>query len=155
MKDPIQLWSDLVNRFAEQSRCKSRQVGAIIVKNDRLIAEGWNSAPRGSTTEECPRGRCQGKEQASGSGLDQAICCHAEVNAIGNCAKLGNSTEGATLYCNTYPCAECAKLVVAAGILEVRYLKAYPSPLTDLIFRNAEVQVSLLEEISWKQSGAI
>jgi dCMP deaminase len=146
MKDPQKLFKDLVFRFAEQSKCKSRQVGAIIVKDGHLVAEGWNGAPSGSTCEQCPRPKCNGGLQSSGAGLDQAICCHAEANAIGNCAKRGITTHGASLYCTTFPCAECSKLIVAAGISQVVYSVKYPSPLSELILINAGVQVEQMSE---------
>jgi len=140
MRDPEQLWYDLVHRFASQSRCKSRQVGAIIVKDNHLVAEGWNSAPKGSSTDACPRAKCRGEEQASGAGLDSAICCHAEANAIGNCSKRGVATDGASLFCTTLPCAECAKLIVAAGIREVVFGSQYASTLTYKIFERAMIE---------------
>lgn len=139
MKNPEVLWRDLVFRFAAQSRCKSRQVGAIVVKDGFLISEGWNSAPAGSSTDECPRPKCKGDEQPSGVAMDQILCAHAEANAISGCARRGISTAGATLYCTTFPCAECAKLIVGAGILEVVYDVPYPSPLTTSIFDKAMI----------------
>ena len=140
MKEPELLWFDLVNRFAKQSKCKSRAVGAIIVKDDCLIAEGFNSAPCGSTTEECPRQKCNGVDAPSGGALDQAICSHAEANALANCAKRGVRTEGAELYVSCLPCSECAKAVVGAGIKKVVYIDYYDSPLTFHIFEKAKVE---------------
>lgn len=139
MKEPQNLWKDLVNRFAQQSKCKSRQVGCIIVKENHVIAEGWNGAPSKSSCDECPRPKCKGESQASGTALDLAICSHAEANAIGNCAKRGVATQGAYLYCTTFPCAECAKLIVAAGITRVCYDVEYPAELSRQIFKNAGV----------------
>lgn len=141
MKNPELLWFDLVNRFAKQSKCKSRAVGAIIVKDDCLIAEGFNSAPCGSTTEECPRQKCQGVESPSGAYLDQAICSHAEANALANCAKRGVRTEGAELYCTTEPCLECSKLIIGAGIKLVVFSDEYPSPLSRRVLESAGIRV--------------
>ena len=139
MKDPDQLWFDLVKRFSQQSKCLSRGVGAILVdEKGHLFGQGWNSAPFGSKSKDCPR--CV-KTCDSGSKLDQAICSHAEANAIGNASRSGRPTSNATLYCTTYPCAECAKLIVAAGIKEVVYNEPYPSPLTDHIFQNANIHI--------------
>jgi dCMP deaminase len=138
MRNPEQLWYDIVRRFAKQSKCQSRAVGAILVKDDSMIAEGWNSAPCGSSTEQCPRGKCAGKE-ASGTNLEQAICTHAEANAIANCAKRGVSTDNAIIYTTCFPCAECAKLIVSAGIKEVIYDKAYPTDLSYIIFNQASI----------------
>lgn len=146
MKNPDQLWLDIVHRFAAQSRCQSRQVGAILVKDNRLISEGWNSPPKGSSATDCPR--CKVKVE-SGKGLEFAICAHAEANAIANGAYLGASTLGSTIYCTTYPCAECAKLIVGAGVVEVVYQQHYDSPLTDMIFKAARMRIrSFFTEVS-------
>ena len=139
MRDPDSLWLDLVNRYAKQSKCRSRVVGAILVdKHNHCFGQGYNSAPYGSSTDQCAR--CDNKTP-SGVDLSLALCSHAEANAIGNAVRAGRSTEGATLYCTLYPCSECAKLVVAAGIVEVVYDQWYNSPLTEMIFKNANVKV--------------
>lgn len=139
MKDPDSLWKDLVVRFSDQSKCQSRKVGAILVdQQGHMFGQGFNGAPNGSDTIDCPR--CS-KQVESGKNLDQAICSHAEANAISIAAKNGRSTIGSTLYCTTYPCAECAKLIVGAGIVEVVYLVEYNSPLTDVIFKNASIKM--------------
>jgi len=139
MKDPAKLWRDLKFRFAEQSKCKSRQVGCVVIRGNHVIAEGWNGAPEGSTCDQCPRPKCRGEVQSSGAGLELAICAHAEANAIGNCARRGVSTHGAAIHCTTLPCAECAKLIVAAGIHYVSFSVDYPAELTRHIFANAGV----------------
>lgn len=141
MKNPNKLWKDITYRFAEQSQCKSRKVGCIIVKDDFLLGEGWNSAPYGSTTEMCPRDKCNGKSCEAGKDLSQAVCAHAEANAIGNCASTGRSTKNATLYSSTKPCSECAKLIVAAKIRKVVFFEDYPSPLTERILENAGIDL--------------
>lgn len=105
-----------------QSKCKSRNVGCIIVKDDVLIGEGWNSAPVGSNCDQCTR--CNGSYK-SGENLESAICTHAEANAIGNCTKRGISTLGAVLYCTHFCCKYCASLIIAAGIKEVVWIKEY------------------------------
>lgn len=129
MKNPDRLWLDICYRFSDQSKCKSRHVGCLIVHEDRVIGQGYNGAPEGSSCEDCPRPKCRGETTEStgtGSNLDLAICAHAEANAIGYCARHGISTRGAILYCTTLPCSECAKLIVAAGIKEVVYDTTYP-----------------------------
>lgn len=133
----------MVFRFAQQSQCLSRQVGAILVKDNYILGEGWNSAPRGSTTNSCPRSNCSKtkKCKVEGKDLTQAICTHAEANAIGYCAAEGRATKGSILYSTTKPCAECAKLIVAAQIIKVIYYEDYPTPLTDRIFENADIKV--------------
>lgn len=123
MKDAAKLWKDIAYRFAQQSHCQSRQVGAILVnKHDHLIAQGWNGAPSGSSCRHCRR--CN-EPCNSGENLEKAICAHAEANLLGHCAKAGVATNGATLYCTTRPCSECAKLIIAAGIATVIYFEDY------------------------------
>jgi len=137
MKNRTQLYIDLINRIAEQSECISRKVGAIIVKNDSVFGEGWNSPPSKCKPEECLR--CNSPDHQSGKDLNMALCAHAEANLIATCAKEGRDTNGAEMWCTTKPCAECAKLIVRAGIKKVQYLNDYPSPYTDLIFKNAGI----------------
>lgn len=145
MKSPGSLWCDILNRFSQQSRCKSRSVGALVVKDEFLIAEGWNSAPRGSSCDDCRRSKCLGLSDLSGTYLDQAICAHAEANAIANCAKRGVATDGAELWVSCTPCSECAKLIVGAGIRKVTYLIEYPSPLSYQVFEKAKVECVLYQ----------
>ena len=104
-----------------------------------MLLQGFNGAPKGSTTAECPRGKCRGLGGESGKELHNAICAHAEVNLIGLCAKRGISSDGCVLYCTSHPCSECAKLIVSAGIIEVVYNEEYPDPLAALIFKNAGI----------------
>lgn len=124
MRDPRQLWRDIAHRFAAQSKCRSRQVGCVIVTPDnRLIGQGYNGAPKGSSCDDCPR--CNRKNRTSGKALDKAICTHAEANAIGFAAKCGISLEGCTMYTTTRPCLECAKLIVVSGLSAVVYFQDY------------------------------
>lgn len=126
MKNPFALWSDITKRFAEQSKCQSRKVGCILVSPDgRMIGQGYNGAPRGSSCDDCDRCNKAGGNPESGKDLSLALCAHAEANAIGYAARKGIALEGCTLYCTTRPCLECAKLIVAAGIIEVVYLESY------------------------------
>ena len=126
MKSPEKLWRDVAYRFAQQSKCQSRQVGAIIVTPDNhMIGQGYNGAPVGSKCKDCPR--CRNKVE-SGKGLDRAICTHAEANAIAYAAKVGFSTKNCTLYSTLKPCLECAKLIIGAGISRVVYYNDYDDP---------------------------
>lgn len=141
MKNPEKLWRDIAYRFAQQSKCKSRQVGAIIVTQDNhMIGQGYNGAPAGSDCGDCPR--CY-KKPESGTLLDRAICCHAEANAIAYAAKIGVSTKGCTLYSTLKPCLDCAKLIVGAGIDKVVYYSDYPDPnkLALKCLKNAGIKV--------------
>lgn len=126
MRDPTKLWKEICITFARQSKCKTRQVGCVIVKDDHLIGQGWNGAPYGSSCEDCIRPRCNGDDShPSGSDLDKAMCAHAELNAIGYCARFGISTQGATMYIKCLCCFDCAKLIIASGITKIIYFEDY------------------------------
>lgn len=141
MKNSLSLWRDICDRFALQSQCQSRQVGCIIVNEDRIIGQGYNGAPVHSDCENCMR--CKNKAPI-GQKLDIAICTHAESNAIGYCARHGISTRGATLYTTLTPCVECAKLIITAGIVEVISFNTYDNidqiAITTELFKNASVK---------------
>ena len=106
---------------------KDRKIGAVIVKNKRIVTTGYNGAPAGIKT--CvERGECLRKKLGIPSGTKHEICyaIHAEQNAIIQAAKLGSSIDGATLYCTHQPCVICAKMIVNSGITRVVYKHGYP-----------------------------
>lgn len=116
---------------------QDRKIGAVIVKNKRIVTTGYNGAPSGIKT--CvERGECLRKKLGIASGTKHEICyaIHAEQNAIIQAAKLGSSIDGATLYCTHQPCVICAKMIVNAGISRVVYQHGYPD----------EFAVQMLEE---------
>src|SRR5207244_10655571 len=100
----------------------TRHIGAVIVKDNRQIATGYNGTPSGIKNcfeGGCPRCMARVKgEIKSGEGLDRCMCTHAEANAIMQCALFGNagSTRGATLYSTFAPCTECSKVRISVGI---------------------------------------
>lgn len=105
----------------------NRKIGAVIVKNKRIMTTGYNGAPAGVRT--CvERGECLREKLGIPSGTKQEICyaTHAEQNAIIQAARLGVSIDGATLYCTHQPCGICAKMIVNAGIARVVYNEGYP-----------------------------
>ena len=105
----------------------NRKIGAVIVKNKRIMTTGYNGAPAGVRT--CvERGECLRRKMNVPSGTRAEICyaIHAEQNAIIQAAKLGVSIEGATLYCTHQPCVVCAKMIVNSGIVRVVYEEGYP-----------------------------
>ena len=145
MKSPDRLWYDIAYRYAKQSKCRSRHVGCVLVYEDRSIGQGWNGAPDGSSVNDCKREKCCNSCIKSGVGLSDAICCHAEINCIGYCARHGVATRGSTLYCTTFPCLYCAGALVAAGVREVVYDVMYgeeeDNKITFTIFEKAKVKV--------------
>ena len=105
----------------------NRKVGAVIVKNKRIVTTGYNGAPAGIKT--CvERGECLRQKLGIASGTRAELCyaVHAEQNAIIQAALLGSSIDGATLYCTHQPCVLCAKMIVNSGIRRVVYREGYP-----------------------------
>lgn len=100
--------------WAENSYCKRRQVGALLVKDKMIISDGYNGTPSGFENN------C---EDESNTSLPYVL--HAEANAITKVARSGNSSDGATLYVTASPCIECAKLIIQAGIKRVVYGEEY------------------------------
>ncbi len=100
--------------WAENSYCKRRQVGALIVKDKSIISDGYNGTPSGFENI------CEDEEDRT-----KPYVLHAEANAITKVAKSGNSSDGATLYVTASPCIECAKLIIQAGIVRVVYSEVY------------------------------
>jgi dCMP deaminase len=111
---------------AMRSNCMKRKVAAIIVKDHRVISTGYNGTPRGARN--CNEGgcpRCNGMA-ASGTALDECLCCHGEENAITQAAYHGTSLKGAALYTTYAPCLLCTKMIINSGISEVVYNQEYP-----------------------------
>ena len=100
--------------WAENSHCQRRKVGAIIVKHDMIISDGFNGTPSGFENV------CEDE-----SGFTKPYVLHAEANAITKVARSNNSSDGATLYITASPCMECSKLIIQAGIRRVVYHELY------------------------------
>ena len=120
--------------WAENSYCRRRQVGALLVKDKMIISDGYNGTPSGFENE------CE--ENADHS---KPYVLHAEANAITKVAKSGNSSQGATLYVTASPCMECSKLIIQAGIKRVVYKDEYR--LTDGVdlLRRAGIEVEKID----------
>jgi dCMP deaminase len=135
---------EMVKVIASWSSCyqSNRKIGALIVKNKRIITTGYNGAPSGypSCVE---RGECLRRKANIPSGTKHEFCyaIHAEQNAIVQAAKLGISIEGATLYCTHQPCVICAKLIVNSGIIRVVYQEPYPDELATEIMKTVGIKV--------------
>lgn len=145
IKDQRPSWDEyfmeITHVVKKRSTCLSRQVGAVIVKDKRIITTGYNGAASGMT--HCLETGCIRKEMNIPSGQRHELCkaIHAEQNAIIQAAKLGLSIEGATLYCTTAPCAICAKMIINSGITKVIYDSEYPDELAMEYFKEAGVEV--------------
>ena len=125
---------------------RDRKIGAVIVKNKRILTTGYNGAPAGIKT--CvERGECLRKKQGIASGTRQELCyaIHAEQNAIIQAAKLGVSIQDATLYCTHQPCVICAKMIVNAGISRVVYREGYPDEFAREMLEEGGVSLERFE----------
>ena len=133
-----------------RSNCLTRQVGAVIVRNHRQLATGYNGTPPGIRNcfeGGCPRCQMRARGQIkSGEGLERCLCNHAEANAIMHCAILGieAGTEGAILYTTYIPCLECTKMAVTIGIREFFYMGTYPEGSLGLL-KEAGVRTKKLD----------
>ena len=116
---------DIADVVKRRGNCMRRQVGAVIVKNRRIISTGYNGTPRGVTN--CCDGGCPrcASDAPSGSNLGECICSHAEENAITQAAFYGIAVNGAVLYCTISPCLICSRMIINAGIKEVVYEDEY------------------------------
>lgn len=131
---------DLTSHIATWSSCLRRQVGAIIVQDNRVISTGYNGAPKGiESCVECGQCRKESFQCGTNTGHDLCKAVHAEANAIAQASRYGISTNGATLYCNYSPCSMCAKLIINAGIAKVYYENEYPDRFAMELLDEADV----------------
>jgi len=131
---------------ALRSNCLKRRVAAVIVKDKRIIATGYNGTPRGVTN--CDEGGCPrcASIDASGKGLSECLCSHAEENAIVQSAYHGVSVKGAVIYTTFSPCLMCTKMIINAGITEVVYHADYSIQETPLrLLKEAGISARKIE----------
>jgi dCMP deaminase len=120
---------------ASRSTCSRRRVGAIVVKDKRILATGYNGAPAG--LRHC--------DHTGGADLRDGHCArstHAEQNAIVQAAKYGTPIDGATIYCTAQPCLTCAKLLANAGVRRVVFEGEYPDDLAVAICAEARIELA-------------
>lgn len=120
--------------WAENSYCKRRKVGALIVKDKMIISDGYNGTPSGFENV------CEDENNET-----KAYVLHAEANAITKVACSHNSSLGATMYVTTSPCIECAKLIIQAGIKRVVYNQKYRRTDGASLLERAEVEVVYID----------
>lgn len=116
--------------WAENSYCKRRQVGALLVKDKMIISDGYNGTPGGFENN------CEDEDNKS-----KPYVLHAEANAITKVAKSNNSSDGSTLYVTSSPCLECAKLIIQAGIKRVIFADSYRLEDGINLLKRANVEV--------------
>lgn len=137
---------------AERSTCNRQQVGAVIVKDKRILTTGYNGAPAG-VVDSLELG-CLRTEHNIASGTRHEICraIHAEQNAIIQASSTGTAIAGSTLYCTHTPCNLCAKMIVNAGIKRVVTLSDYPDSSFMTLFEAAEVEVVKMAETDYMKN---
>lgn len=143
-------WDEYFMEIAEivktRSTCLRRQVGAVIVKDNRILTTGYNGAPSGIS--HCTDlGYCERERLNIPSGQRHELCMalHAEQNAIIQAANVGVSTNGGTLYVTLQPCVICAKMAVNAGITKIVYKGRYPDELSMRILNEANIELVVME----------
>lgn len=126
-----------------RSTCLRRQVGAVIVRDRRILTTGYNGPPRGIA--HCDVVGCLREQMGvpSGQRLDICRALHAEQNAIIQAALHGVSTEGAMIYVTHQPCFTCAKMIINAGIVRVVYGEGYPDELARQVLEEAQVELEM------------
>ena len=119
-----------------------RAIGAVIVKDKRVMTTGYNGAPAGLAT--ClEKGECMRRRLGVESGTRAELCfaIHAEQNAIIQAAKMGISIDGGTLYCTHQPCSVCTRMIINAGISRVVYQQGYPDDFSLQLFHAAGIPI--------------
>jgi dCMP deaminase len=133
---------------ATRSTCTRRKVGAIAVRDKRILATGYNGAPRG--VPHCLDLGCMRENMGIPSGQRHELCrgLHAEQNVIIQAAVHGIVLEGAEIYCTTQPCLICTKMLINVGISQVFCMELYPDELSRDMLRQGGVAIELLREAS-------
>lgn len=136
-----QYFMDIVEMIKGRSTCLRRKVGAVIVKDRRILTSGYNGAPSGC--KHCEEVGCLREELGIPSGQRHELCraSHAEQNAIVQAAMHGVSIEGGTIYVTAQPCVICSKLIINAGIKRVVFKGDYPDELSMQLLKEAQINV--------------
>jgi len=133
----------LAELVASRSTCLRRQVGAVLVRDERIISTGYNGAPRG--LRHCLDIGCLRDDEEIPSGQRYELCrgVHAEQNAIINAAYYGVSTKDAVLYCTNQPCIICARMIINAGIIKVIHRGNFHDDLALEFMKEAGIELVL------------
>jgi len=137
-----------------RSTCLRRNVGAVIVKDKRILATGYNGAPSG--LKHCIEVSCLREQMKIAPGERHELCrgLHAEQNAIIQAAYHGVSIYGAHLYCTHLPCSICIKMLINAGISEVYYEDGYPDALSLSLIEESDILLRKIERVKVKGPSA-
>ena len=129
-----------------RSTCLRRKVGAVIVKNKRILATGYNGAPTG--IKHCEETGCLREKLNVPSGQRHELCrgLHAEQNAIIQAAYHGVEINGSEIYCTNLPCIICTKMIINAGIKKIYYKEGYPDELSKSMLQEANIELIKISE---------
>ena len=132
---------EMAHLVAKRSTCLRRNVGAVLVKDKRILATGYNGAPSG--LEHCLEIGCLREKLKIPSGKRHELCrgLHGEQNLLIQAALHGISVKGSTLYATNQPCIICAKMLINAGIKEVVIASGYPDKMAAEFFKKAKIKV--------------
>ena len=128
-----------------RSTCVRRHVGAVLVKEKKVLATGYNGVPSGIS--HCADVGCLRDEEQVPSGQRHELCrgLHAEQNAILQAAYHGVSIQGSVLFCTNFPCVICSKMLINAGIRQIFYLEGYPDSLSETLLNEAGMELHRIE----------
>ncbi|KAF0134182.1 MAG: dCMP deaminase [Candidatus Saganbacteria bacterium] len=145
MSDKRPSWDEyfiqITNDVSKRATCVKRKVGAVIVKNNRILTTGYNGAPK--SFNHCTELTCVRKQMEVPSGQRHELCrgLHAEQNAIIQAAVHGVEIDGGTLYCNYQPCVICVKMMINAGMKKLVYQGGYPDELAAEMLKESKIEV--------------
>lgn len=140
-----QYFLNIADVVAGRSTCLRRQVGALVVKDKRILTTGYNGAPRGLA--HCGDTGCLRDQAGAASGTTHELCrgLHAEQNAILQAALHGVSIDGGVMYSTHQPCVLCTKMIINAGLWAIYYLEPYEDPLAHKLLEEAGIVTQKME----------
>lgn len=136
-------WDEYFMSIAQQvsgrSTCLRRHTGAVLVKDKRILATGYNGVPSG--LKHCEDVGCLREQREIPSGSHHELCrgIHAEQNAVIQAARHGIAIDGATVYCTHQPCVLCAKILLNSGVVDIVFHDAYPDELSEQLLGEAGI----------------
>ena len=141
-------------KISTTANCIKGKVGAILVKDNRIIAEGVNSVPNG--IKPCTEETCLRKKLNLKSGENQELCfvVHAEQNALIDALNNKVDVKNSTLYVTKQPCIICAKMLINSGIKKIIYLKEYPDKYSESLLNEAGIEINKFDgEVDYEENG--
>jgi dCMP deaminase len=136
---------NITNLVAERSTCLRRAVGAVLVKDKRILSTGYNGSP--SNLKHCAEVGCLREKLGIESGKMHELCrgIHAEQNAIIQAAYHGVSVKDASIFCTNQPCSICARMIINAGIKKIYYQSGYADPLAKELLGEAGIELKQID----------